>query len=163
MRIAVASDHAAIELRGEIARHLSARGFATIECGPQAGVSSDYPDQAAEVAHLIVDGQVDRGVLVCGTGIGMSIAANKFAGIRAALVHSEHTATLAAQHNNANVLCLGGRVLAPGVALACVDAWLDTEFEPRHQGRLDKIAAIESAGALVQGVRASVGGGSAPS
>ena len=145
MRIAVGSDHAAVELRGQIAKHLMARGDDVVEFGPEAGASSGYPDQAADVASLVLEGGADRGVLVCGTGIGMSIAANKLPGIRAALVHDAHTARLAAEHNKANILCLGARVLAPALVLDCIDAWLDTPFEERHQRRLDKITALEIA------------------
>ncbi len=144
MRIAVGSDHAAVDLRGQIARHLAARGVDVVEIGPEAGTSSDYPDQAAAVAHLVIEGGAERGVLVCGTGIGMSIAANKVPGIRAALVHDTQTARLAAEHNKANILCLGARVLAPAVVLDSIDAWLDTTFEERHQRRLDKITALEA-------------------
>ena len=144
MRIAVGSDHAAVELRGQIARHLAGRGIDVVEIGPEAGISSDYPDQAAEVATRVIEGGADRGVLVCGTGIGMSIAANKVAGIRAALVHDVQTARMAAEHNKANILCLGARVLAPAVVLDSIDAWLDTLFEERHQRRLDKITALEA-------------------
>ncbi len=145
MRIAVGSDHAAVELRNQIVAHLAGRDVDTVAIGPEVGSSSDYPDQAADVARLVLSGEVELGVLVCGTGIGMSIAANKFPGIRAALVHDAQTAHLAAEHNHANILCLGARVLAPGVVIDCIDAWLDTAFERRHQRRLDKITALEVA------------------
>ena len=104
----------------------------------------DYPDQAGTVAEAVGAGEAELGLLVCGTGIGMSIAANKVAGIRAALVHDPITASLAAQHNNANVLCLGGRLMAKEYAISLVDAWLETPFEARHQHRLDKIATLET-------------------
>ncbi|TNF28294.1 MAG: ribose 5-phosphate isomerase B [Deltaproteobacteria bacterium] len=145
--IAVGSDHAAIAMRQAIATHLAARGIDVIEVGPGVGEKSDYPDQAHLVASAVVRHEADLGILCCGTGIGMSIAANKVAGIRAALVHDPVTARLAAQHNAANVLCLGGRLLAEDYANELVDHWLDTAFEARHQGRLDKIAALESSGA----------------
>lgn len=142
-RIAVGSDHAAIRLRRALVAHLVGRGFTVIEVGPDEGDKSDYPDQARTVAEAVVRGEVDRGVLCCGTGIGVSIAANKVDGVRAALVHDPITAKLAAQHNDANVLCLGGRLVAPEYGTELVDAWLDTPFEPRHQARLDLITALE--------------------
>ena len=144
--IAVGSDHAAIALRRAIAAHLTGRGLDVVELGPGEGEKSDYPDQARLVADAVVRHDAELGVLCCGTGIGMSIAANKVAGIRAALVHDPVTARLAAQHNAANVLCLGGRLLAPEYATELVDTWLDTAFEARHQRRLDMIAALEHAG-----------------
>lgn len=143
MRLLVASDHAAIELRQAVADHLRGLGHAVEVSGPASGERADYPDQAALVARAVAAGQADAGVLLCGTGIGMSIAANKVPGIRAALVHDVSTARLAAEHNRANILCLGARVLGPVVALDCVDAWLQTAFEARHQHRLDLITALE--------------------
>ena len=143
-RIVVGSDHAAVETRNAIAAHLADRGHEVRETGPEIGVRCDYPDEAELVARGVANGQFDLGVLVCGTGIGVSIAANKVPGIRAALVHDVTTATLAAQHNNANILCLGGRLLADVQAVALVDAWLETPFEARHQHRLDKITKLEA-------------------
>ncbi len=143
-RILVASDHAAIVLRRAIARHLEARGFEVSEFGPTDGERSDYPDQAFVVAEAVARGEAARGVLVCGTGIGMSIAANKVDGVRAALVSDPVTARLAGEHNAANVLCLGGRLLAEPYAIGLVDTWLESSFEPRHQPRLDRISAYEA-------------------
>ena len=134
-RIDVGSDHAAVGLRRAVVSHLRERGFDVREVGPAEGERVDYPDQAAEVARAVAAGDAERGVLVCGTGIGVSIAANKVPGIRAALVHDVTTARLASQHNRANVLCLGGRLLAEPFALELVDAWLNTPFESRHQHR----------------------------
>ncbi|MGB0589120.1 MAG: ribose 5-phosphate isomerase B [Myxococcota bacterium] len=142
-RIHVGSDHAAVGLRLEVVAHLRELGHSVTEIGPLEGERCDYPDHAATVARAVSSGASDLGVLVCGTGIGVSIAANKIPGVRAALVHDITTATLAAQHNNANVLCVGGRLLAPQLALELVDAWLSTPFETRHQHRLDKITALE--------------------
>ena len=142
-RFCIGSDHAAIELRRTICTHLRQHGHDVTEVGPSEGQSSDYPEQAGAVAWAVARGEAERGVLVCGTGIGMSIAANKVPGIRAALVHDTVTAELAAMHNKANVLCIGGRLFAPQYALKLVDAWLETEFEERHQPRLDKITALE--------------------
>ena len=146
MRIAVGSDHAAIGLREAIARHLVEAGHDVSCSGPQTGERSDYPDTAAEVARAVSSGAQDLGVLCCGTGIGMSIAANKVHGVRAALVHDPFTARMAGMHNGANVLCLGGRLLAEPYALDLVDLWLGAPFEERHQPRLDKISALEGQG-----------------
>jgi ribose 5-phosphate isomerase B len=143
-RIRVGGDHAAIALREAVVRHLRDGGFEVSEVGPEPGERSDYPDAAADVAHAVAEGRVDRGVLVCGTGIGVSIAANKVPGVRAALVHDPVTARLAAEHNGAQVLCLGGRLMAVEYALELVDIWLRTDFEARHQARLDKITALEA-------------------
>jgi ribose 5-phosphate isomerase B len=143
MRLVLASDHAAVDLRLRILGHLSHLGHDVDDLGPDEGDRVDYPDYAAAVAGAVVSGEADRGILLCGTGIGMSIAANKFAGIRAALVHDVTTARLSAEHNDANILCLGARVLGPMVALECVEAWLNQPFDPRHQARLDKITASE--------------------
>jgi ribose 5-phosphate isomerase B len=143
IRIHVGSDHAAVGLRLAIVAHLRALGHAITEVGPDEGERCDYPDHAATVARAVSDGTSQLGVLVCGTGIGVSIAANKIPGVRAALVHDLTTARFAAEHNNANVLCLGGRLLAPQLALELIEAWLDTPFETRHQHRLDKITALE--------------------
>lgn len=142
-RFAIGSDHAAIPLRRAIAEHLSALGHDVRERGPSAGERCDYPDEARAVAEAVASADVELGILCCGTGIGMSMAANKVAGVRAALVHDPVTARLAREHNDANVLCLGGRLLAVEYGVEVVDHWLDATFEPRHQVRIDKIAALE--------------------
>ena len=142
-RIHVGSDHAAVGLRQALVAHLREAGHDVVEVGPAEGERCDYPDHAATVGRAVSTANADLGVLVCGTGIGVSIAANKIPGVRAALVHDLTTATLAAQHNNANVLCIGGRLLAPELARELVDVWLNTPFEVRHQHRLDKITALE--------------------
>ncbi len=144
MRIALASDHAAVELRLAVAAHLTGRGDQVDDLGCAAHERVDYPDYAARVTSAISAGSADVGVLICGTGIGMSMAANKVAGIRAALVHDATTARLAREHNDANVLCVGGRVLGPLTVLECLDAWLDASFEPRHADRLAKLHALEA-------------------
>lgn len=150
MRFHVGSDHAGVSLRGAVVAHLRGLGHEVDEVGPGSGERADYPDPAAAVARAVAsarpaDGSAATvlGVLICGTGIGVSIAANKIVGIRAALVHDPVTATLAAEHNAANVLCLGARLLAEPYALTLVDAWLGATFEARHQPRIDKIAALE--------------------
>ena len=145
MHFFVGSDHAAIELRGLIAQHLTEAGHNAEQIGPQVGERVDYPDQAEVVArHVAADPRI-KGILVCGTGIGMSIAANKIPGIRAALVHDPFTAEMAAMHNDANILCLGARLLADAYVLHLIDIWLNTDFETRHSARLDKIAKLEPA------------------
>jgi len=143
--IAIASDHGGYELKTAIAALLEERQLAVMDCGTDNPAQSvDYPDYAAKVAHAVSAGTAELGVLICGTGIGMSIAANKVAGIRAALAHDEFTAQMAKEHNNANILVLGGRVLSVEQGLKLVEVWLDTTYEGgRHQNRLDKIAALE--------------------
>jgi ribose 5-phosphate isomerase B len=139
----IGSDHGGLELKEAIKRFLAGRGLAVTDCGTDNGNSVDYPDYGEKVARSVAAG-AGRGILVCGTGIGMSIVANKIPGIRAALAHDEFTARMAREHNDANILVLGGRVLAPDLALRMVAVWLDATFEGgRHQGRLDKIARIE--------------------
>ena len=125
---------------------LAERGVVVADLGTAPGERVDYPDYAARVARKVVSGEYDAGVLVCGTGIGMSIAANKVNGVRAALVHDPFTARMAREHNDANILVLGGRLMAPQYAWECVHPWLQGSFEVRHQARLDKIAALEQGG-----------------
>jgi RpiB/LacA/LacB family sugar-phosphate isomerase len=150
MRFSVGSDHAGVSLRRAVVAHLRQRGHEVEDIGPIEGERVDYPDPAAAVARSVVASTVSLterpdvlGVLICGTGIGVSIAANKIAGVRAALVHDPVTAALAAEHNAANVLCLGARLLAEPYALSLIDTWLAAAFEPRHAQRVAKIAALE--------------------
>lgn len=145
MRLSVGSDHAAVETRRAVVEHLRAAGHEVHEVGPSPGERVDYPDQARAVAEAVAGGDSQRGVLICGTGIGMSIAANKVRGIRAALVHDVTTARLAAQHNDANVLCFGGRLVAAPLGLELVDVWLASQFEERHAPRLAKVSGMEQA------------------
>jgi ribose 5-phosphate isomerase B len=146
MAVAIASDHAGLSLKEALVAHLRARGLAVDDLGPHDAASVDYPAFARPLAEAVAQGRYERGVLVCGTGMGMSIAANKVPGVRAALCTSELVARMARAHNDANVLCLGERVTGPGLALAIADAFLDTPFEGgRHQRRVDQITAIESA------------------
>lgn len=142
--IVVGSDHGGFELKQAVLDVLRQRGIECSDYGTAGTASVDYPDFASKVAGAVSRGEADSGVLICGTGIGMSITANKFPGVRAALVHDEFTAQMAKEHNNANVLVMGGRVLSPDQGRKFVEIWLDTQFEGgRHQNRLDKIAAIE--------------------
>ena len=141
MRILVACDHGALELKKCLLTWLNAQdGITVTDLGVSKAQSVDYPDYAGELCRLLLAGKADRGVLLCGTGLGMSIAANRFSGIRAAMCHDEYTARLSRQHNDANVLVLGGRVTGPAVAEAMLDLWLKEPFEGgRHQRRIDKI------------------------
>jgi RpiB/LacA/LacB family sugar-phosphate isomerase len=141
-RIAVAADHGGFELKEILKQHLQARRLAVTDLGTHSTASTDYPDFAQAVAQSVADHKADLGVLVCTTGAGMSIAANKVPGIRAAQVYDERTATLARQHNNANVICLGGKTTTPDAAKKIVDAFLDARFEGgRHAHRLSKVEA----------------------
>ena len=143
-RLAIASDHGGFELKQALATHLLAAGYDVRDLGPGAPEPCDYPDFAALVAHAIARGDAERGVLVCGSGIGMSIAANKIAGIRAAVVQDVEHAVLAREHNDANVLCIGGRFTAEPAARDILDAWLGTECTgERHHKRIAKIAALD--------------------
>jgi ribose 5-phosphate isomerase B len=145
MRIALGADHAGVALKEHIKRQLDERGLAYTDFGTNSTESVDYPDYASRVAHAVAGGEYERGILVCGTGIGMAIAANKVAGVRAAPVVDDFTAALSREHNDANVLALGARVTTPEVARRLVDTFLDTPFGGgRHQRRIDKITVMES-------------------
>ena len=142
--IAIGSDHGGFELKNEIKKHLEARGFEVKDYGTYSKESVDYPDIAKAVCEPVVAGEAEFGVLVCGTGIGISIAANKVKGIRAAHLSDPYSAAKAKEHNNANVITLGGRVTGVDLALTIVDAYIDAHFEGgRHQKRIDKITALE--------------------
>ena len=137
--IVIGSDHGGYELKEFLKTHLAEKGIDYIDIGCE-GESCDYPDYAKEAAKRIMIGECEKGILCCGTGIGISIAANKCPGIRAALVSEPVSACLAKEHNNANILCLGGRVTGNALAAACVDAWLEAEFQGgRHAVRVNKI------------------------
>ena len=142
--VAIGSDHAGTILKTRLCEVLKSLGYEVRDEGPFGTDRVDYPDYAGRVASLVSEGEVDAGVLICGTGIGMSITANKFKGIRAALVHDLFTAQMAREHNNANILVVGARLLAPEYAEDCLRIWLDKDFEARHQHRLDKITQIEN-------------------
>lgn len=145
MRIALGADHAGVQLKQQVRRLLERRGIEYEDFGTQSADSVDYPDFAARVANDVASGRFDYGILVCGSGIGMAIAANKINGIRAVAATDEPSARLSREHNNANVLALGERLTAPDVATRIVETFLDTPFAGgRHQRRLDKIAALET-------------------
>ena len=144
MKIAIGCDHGGLEHKNAIAEHLKERGFDVVDFGIYEQVSVDYPDIAVKVTSSIISGECELGILVCGTGVGMSIAANKVKGIRAAACSEHFSAKYTRLHNNSNVLCLGGRVIGIGTALELADLFVDTSFEGnRHQRRIDKIAEIE--------------------
>jgi len=146
MKIHIGSDHAGYEVKEKLKAHLAEKGLACVDCGTSNTESTDYPDYAAEVARRVAADRESRGVLVCGTGIGMSMAANKVAGVRAAVVHDEFTARMARAHNNANVLCLGARVVDGETAAHLVDIFLETPFEGgRHSRRVEKIDRLNAA------------------
>jgi ribose 5-phosphate isomerase B len=139
--VAIASDHAGYELKNALKAVIEAHGLKVLDLGPHNSDSVDYPDMAATLAEALADGRAWRGVLVCGTGIGISIAANRHRHLRAALCHDVTTARLARQHNDANVLAMGSRVVGPNVARDCLEAFLDTPFEGgRHQQRVNKLS-----------------------
>jgi ribose 5-phosphate isomerase B len=144
MRIAVGADHAGFELKEKIRELLVGRGFEVHDQGTNSADSVDYPDYARKVAEEVAAHRADLGILVCGSGIGMAMAANKVPGVRAAHVTSEYEAQVSREHNDANVLALGARSLDPSTALQLVEKWLATPFAGgRHQRRVEKIAQIE--------------------
>ena len=148
MKISIASDHAGFEFKRRILQYLSEQEIEGVDLGTDNNNSVDYPDYAIKVAQLVSEGVIDRGILICGTGIGMSIVANKFSGVRAALCHNEATAAASRRHNDSNILVLGERVLTEKEALLIVEVWLHTAFDGgHHQQRLDKIKEIEKNGA----------------
>jgi ribose 5-phosphate isomerase B len=145
--LGVASDHAGLQLKEELLTAVRARKLTLVDFGTFSGDSVDYPDLAAKVARAVASGECARGLLVCGTGIGMSIVANKYRGVRAAVCTSEFEARMARGHNDANVLCLGQRVVGAGIAKTILEAFLDQPFEAgRHEQRVQKIRDAEDHG-----------------
>ncbi len=145
MKLAIGCDHGGIDLKLEIVKHLEERGIEVVDFGIKEYKSVNYPEIALPLAKAVAAGECDRGILVCGTGIGMSIAANKVKGIRAAVCSDHFSAKFTRLHNDANILCLGGRVIGPGVANEMVDLFIDTEYEGgRHATRVQMIADIEN-------------------
>lgn len=143
--IAIGSDHGGYELKEFVKRHLIENGIEVKDYGVFTEDSVDYPDCARPVCKAVQSGEAERGILLCGTGIGISIAANKFKGIRAALCSDVYSAKMSAEHNNANIICLGGRVTGRELAFMIVDTWLSTPFAGgRHADRIEKIHAIEN-------------------
>lgn len=146
-RVAIASDHAGVELKAALAQWLRTQGFSVEDLGPQDAAAVDYPDFAQRLGLFVREGRAQQGVLICGSGVGVSIAANKVAGIRAALVSEPLTAELSRRHNDANVVCLGARIVGEEMARACVLTFLQTAFDPgddgRHRRRVERIAQIQ--------------------
>lgn len=137
-KIAIGSDHGGFNLKGTIIKHLESKGYEVQDFGTYSTESCDYPVYAKAVANSVAKGENEKGILVCGSGIGVSIVANKVKGIRAALCHESHSAMLSRLHNDANVLCLGERITGESLALDIVDVWLKSEYEGgRHQRRID--------------------------
>ncbi|ABS40202.1 ribose 5-phosphate isomerase B [Clostridium botulinum] len=144
MKIALGSDHAGLPLKNEIIKHLEGKGIEIKDFGTYTEESCDYPDYAQKVAEKVVAKEFDFGILVCGTGIGISIAANKVKGVRAALCSDTFSAHACREHNNANILALGQRVVGVGLALDIVDNFLNAEFQGgRHENRINKMMGIE--------------------
>jgi len=144
MKFYVATDHAGIDLKDITVEMLRSKGHEVEDLGPYSKDRVDYPDYAVKVSEAVLADEAAHGILICGSGIGMSMSANRFHGIRAALCHDAYTATMARAHNNANVLCFGERVVGVGVAESIIDAWIAGSFEGgRHAGRVEKIEAIK--------------------
>ncbi|MGZ4106810.1 MAG: ribose 5-phosphate isomerase B [Tumebacillaceae bacterium] len=154
MKIAIAADHGGFTLKETIKKQLESLGLEYHDFGSYSEESVDYPDYGIQVAEAVAKGEYERGILICGTGLGMSIVANKVPGIRCALLHDTFSAKATREHNDTNVMAMGARVIGPGLAEEIVHLWLTTEFSGgRHQNRLDKIAAIEERYGPEEGVR----------
>ena len=145
MKIAMGNDHTAIEMKQAIKEHLEGRGFEVLDLGTNSTESCDYPVYGEKVGRAVVDGQADLGITICGTGVGISLAANKVKGVRACVCSEPYTAKLSRMHNDSNVLAFGARVVGVEMAKMITDAWLDAEFEGgRHQRRVDILMDIEN-------------------
>ena len=144
MKLAIGNDHVAVEMKKEIRAYLEGKGIEVLDVGTDSTERFNYPVSGYKVARLVADGKVDGGVLICGTGVGISLAANKVYGIRACVCSEPYTARLSKQHNNSNIIAFGARVIGIETAKMIVDEWLAAEYEGgRHQTRLDMIAEIE--------------------
>jgi len=147
MKYFIGSDHAGVDFKAFVKELFEAKGHEVVDMGPSTKDRVDYPDFASKVCCEVLKNENSKGILICGSGIGMSMAANKFDGIRAALCHNEYSAAMARQHNDANVLCLGERVSGLGMVEAIVNSWLTNEFEGgRHEGRVEKINDLAKMG-----------------
>lgn len=145
MKIGIASDHGGFELKDSIKKYLMENDIEVVDYGTNSRESVDYPDFGRKVGEAVVAKEVDRGIVICGTGIGISIAANKVKGVRAALCSDSYSARMSMEHNNANVLALGARVTGEGLALDIVDTWINSKFQAgRHERRVNKISDIEA-------------------
>ena len=144
MKLVIGNDHAAVEMKNEIKAHLEQRGIEVVDVGTNSTASFNYPVSGYKAAKLVASGAVDGGVLICGTGVGISLAANKVDGIRACVCSEPTTARLSKQHNNTNMICFGARIVGVELAKDIVDAWLDAEFQGgRHATRVGMIMEIE--------------------
>lgn len=149
MKLAIGNDHVAVEMKNEIKAYLEGRGHDVIDVGTNSPERFNYPVSGYKVARMVAEGEADAGILICGTGVGISLAANKVRGIRACVCSEPYTARLSKQHNNTNILAFGARVIGIGMAKMIVDEWLDAEYEGgRHQIRVDMIREIEDTGQL---------------
>ena len=145
MKIAIANDHSAVELKNIIKEHLESKGYEVLNLGTDSTESCDYPVYGEKVGEAVAHGDVDLGILICGTGVGISLAANKVKGVRAVVCSEPYSAKLSRQHNNTNILAFGARVIGIELAKMIIDEWLSAEFEGgRHQTRVDMITAIEN-------------------
>lgn len=144
MKIAIGNDHSALQLKAEVIKYLEAKGVEYIDCGTCTEDSCDYPDYAEKACLEVLAGRAERAILICGTGVGISIAANKMPGIRACCCSDTYSARYTRMHNDANALCFGARVVGPGLAADLIEVFLNTGYEGgRHAGRVAKIAALE--------------------
>lgn len=149
MKLAIGNDHAAVEMKMEIMKHLQDRGIEVVNVGTDSGERFNYPVAGYRAARLVASGEVDGGVLICGTGIGISLAANKVRGIRAAACSEPYSAKLSKEHNNSNMIAFGARVVGIDMAKMIVDSWLDAKFQGgRHAERVAMITEIENTGTL---------------
>ncbi len=140
-RIVIASDHAAVEMKGMLVAHLQAAGHEVVDLGPGGVDSVDYPDYGYKIAEAVAAGRADRGIALCGTGVGISISVNRHPACRCAIVSEPVTARLAREHNDANVIAVGARLIGPEMAMACIDTFLSTPFAGgRHERRVDKLS-----------------------
>lgn len=145
MKVVIACDHGGFELKEIVKVHLIENGYSVMDVGTYSTDSVDYPDYGKKAGEMVSSKEVDRGIVICGTGIGISLAANKVSGIRCALCTNEYMAIMSRKHNNANMLALGNRVIGSGLAISIVDAWMSTEFEGgRHEVRVNKLMNIET-------------------
>lgn len=144
MKIGIGNDHVAIELKNEISEHLKEEGYEVVDFGTNSSERFDYPIAGYAVGKAVANGDVDLGVLICGTGVGISLAANKVKGVRACVCSEPYSAKLSREHNNTNIIAFGARVVGPELAKMIVDEWLNAEFQGgRHQRRIDMISEIE--------------------
>lgn len=146
MKISIGCDHGALALKNKVLAHLTAQGYEVKDFGTYTSASCDYPDFAAAAARAVASGECEKGIVLCTTGIGVSITANKVKGIRCALLSDLMSARMTREHNDTNMMALGAAVVGEGLALEIVDTWLDTEFShnERHQRRIDKVMALEN-------------------